>query len=60
MLYLVEARASIAKANAIDAGEGPGPVFAKIAERFHPEVCYGNPTAKPARSSCGCRNSRTR
>jgi hypothetical protein len=43
MLYLVEARASIAKANAIDAGEGPGPVFVKIAERFHPEVFYGNP-----------------
>ena len=46
MLYLVEARASIAKANAIDAGEGPGPVFVKIAERFHPEVFYGNPTAR--------------
>ena len=46
MLYLVEARASIAKANSIDAGEGPGPVFAKIAERFHPEVFYGNPTAR--------------
>lgn len=46
MLYLVEARAGIAKANAIDAGEGPGPVFAKIAERFHPEVFYGNPTAR--------------
>jgi hypothetical protein len=46
MLYLVEAHASIAKGNAADAGEGPGPVFAKIAERFHPEVLYGNPTAR--------------
>jgi len=46
MLYLVEARAGIAKANAIDSGEGPGPVFAKIAERFHPEAFYGNPTAR--------------
>src|SRR5262245_56188173 len=46
MLYLVEARASMEKANAIDAGEGPGPVFAKIAERFHPEAFYGNPTAR--------------
>jgi hypothetical protein len=45
MLYLVEARAGLAKAHAIDAGEGPGPVFAKIAERFHPEAFYGRPLA---------------
>ncbi|SRR6266542_4769153 len=46
MLYLVEAHASIARGNAIDAGEGPGPVFAKIVERFHPEALYGNPTRR--------------
>jgi hypothetical protein len=46
MLYLVEARASMERANTIDAGEGPGPVFAKVVERFHPEAFYGNPTAR--------------
>jgi hypothetical protein len=45
MLYLVEARGSIEQGNKIDAGEGPGPVFAKIAERFHPQALYGNPNA---------------
>ena len=34
------------RANTIDAGEGPGPVFAKVAERFHPEAFYGNPTRR--------------
>ena len=43
MLYLVEAHASMERGNAIDAGEGPGPSFAKIVERFHPEAFYGNP-----------------
>jgi hypothetical protein len=46
MLYLVEARASMERANTIDAGEGPGPVFAKVVERFHPEAFYGNPTGR--------------
>jgi hypothetical protein len=46
MLYLVEARGSIEQGNKIDAGEGPGPVFAKIAERFHPQALYGNPTRR--------------
>jgi hypothetical protein len=46
MLYLVEAHGSIARGNAIDAGEGPGPTFAKIVERFHPEALYGNPTRR--------------
>ncbi len=32
MLYLVESRASIDQGNAIDAGEGSGAVFAKIAD----------------------------
>ena len=44
MLYLVEVRAAMERANTIDAGEGPGPVFAKVAERFRPEALYGNPT----------------
>ena len=48
MLYLVQASASMERANAIDAGEGPGPVFAKIAERFHPEAFYGNATKRQA------------
>lgn len=46
MLYLVEAHTSIEQANAIDAGEGPGPVFAKIVERFHPQTFYGNPSRR--------------
>jgi hypothetical protein len=46
MLYLVQAGASMERANAIDAGEGPGPVFAKVAERFRPEAFYGNPTKR--------------
>lgn len=46
MLYLVESRASIDQGNAIDAGEGPGAVFAKIAERFHPLAIYGSPSRR--------------
>jgi hypothetical protein len=46
MLYLVEAVASMERANTIDAGEGPGPVFAKVAERFHPQALYGNPSRR--------------
>jgi len=46
MQYLVQVRASMERANTIDAGEGPGPIFAKIAERFRPGVFYGNPTRR--------------
>ena len=46
MLYLVETHASIECGNTIDAGEGPGPVFAKIVERFHPQTIYGNPSRR--------------
>ena len=46
MLYLVEAHASMEQGNTIDAGEGPGPTFAKIVERFHPEAFYGNPSQR--------------
>ena len=46
MLYLVEAVASMERANTIDAGEGPGPIFAKVAERFRPQAFYGNPSRR--------------
>ena len=38
MLYLVEAHPSIEKGNIVDSGEGPGPVVAKIVERFRPQA----------------------
>ena len=38
MLYLVEAHPTVERANVVDAGEGPGPVIAKIVERFRPEA----------------------
>ena len=31
------------QANRIDAGEGPGPTFEKIIDRFRPEVIHGTP-----------------
>jgi hypothetical protein len=34
------------RANAVDAGNGPGPLFAKIVDRFRPEAVYGNPTRR--------------
>jgi hypothetical protein len=46
MRYLVEGHASMERGNAIDAGEGPGPIFAKIVERFRPEAFYGNPSRR--------------
>ena len=46
MRYLVEGHASMERGNTIDAGEGPGPIFAKIAERFRPEAFYGNPSRR--------------
>ena len=46
MLYLVESKGSMTRGNTIDAGEGPGLMFAKIVERFHPEALYGNPTCR--------------
>jgi hypothetical protein len=46
MRYLVEAHASMERGNTIDAGEGPGPLFAKIVERFHPESFFGNPSQR--------------
>jgi hypothetical protein len=46
MLYMVEITASMERANAIDAGEGPGPFFAYIAEHFRPQALYGDPTRR--------------
>ena len=46
MLYLVQTDAEMERANQIDAGEGPGPTFAKIADRFRPEAIYGNPSRR--------------
>ena len=46
MRYLVEAHASMERGNTVDAGDGPGPIFAKIVERFRPEAFYGNPARR--------------
>lgn len=46
MLYLVEASGSMERGNEIDRGDGPGPMFEKIIERFQPESFYGNPTLR--------------
>ena len=46
MLYMVEACATIEKGDTIDSGDGPGPFFAKIADRFRPQAIYGNPTRR--------------
>src|ERR1700730_4983424 len=46
MLYLVQIDAAMQRANQLDAGEGPGPTFAKIVDRFRPEAIYGNPTRR--------------
>jgi hypothetical protein len=48
MLYLVDIEAGMEQANEIDKGAGPGPVFAKIAERFKPQSIWGNPTKRQA------------
>jgi hypothetical protein len=46
MLYMVETSATIEKGDTIDSGAGPGPFFAKIADRFRPQAIYGNPTRR--------------
>src|SRR5262249_212795 len=46
MLYLVETHASMERGNKIDGEKGPGPIFAKIVERFRPEAFYGNPSRR--------------
>jgi hypothetical protein len=46
MLYLVELHPTIEVGDRVDAGEGPGPMIAKITERFRPQAFYGNPTRR--------------
>jgi hypothetical protein len=46
MLYLVEGHPTIEVGDQVDAGEGPGPMFQKIMDRFHPQSFYGNPTRR--------------
>lgn len=46
MLYMVELVAAIEKADAIDRAGGPGEMFAKINERFHPQSIWGDPTGR--------------
>jgi hypothetical protein len=46
MLYLVQVNASMDRANQIDAGDGPGPTFGKIVDRFRPEAIYGSPNRR--------------
>jgi hypothetical protein len=42
MLYLVDIKADMERANAIDKGAGPGATFKKIVDRFHPQSMWGN------------------
>src|SRR5262249_23648306 len=46
MPYMVEFWATIERGDTVDKGEGPGPIFAKIVERFHPQALYGDPTRR--------------
>jgi hypothetical protein len=46
MLYLVQVNAAMERANLIDSGEGPGPTFGKIVDRFRPEAIYGTPNRR--------------
>jgi hypothetical protein len=46
MQYLVDAAASLERGNAIDAGEGPGPFFGRLVERFRPQAFYGDPSQR--------------
>jgi hypothetical protein len=46
MQYLVEGFASMERGNAIDKGEGPGPFFGQVVERFRPHAFYGDPSQR--------------
>jgi hypothetical protein len=46
MLYLVEGHPTIEVGDRVDSGDGPGPYFAKIVERFRPQAIWGNPTRR--------------
>ena len=41
MRFMVEVDAVMEKAKAVDAAGGPGPMLAKIGQRFKPEAVYG-------------------
>ena len=41
MRFMVEVDAGMEKANAVDGAGGPGPMLAKLAERFKPEAVRG-------------------
>lgn len=46
MLYMVDIKAGMERANEVDRGQGPGPVFEKIVKRFHPQAAWGVPDAR--------------
>lgn len=46
MLYLVDTKAEMKRANEIDGGDGPGPVIERIAKRFHPQSLWGTPDGR--------------
>lgn len=46
VLYMVEVGPSIEVGNRIDKEGGPGAVFAKLVERFHPQSMWGVPTRR--------------
>jgi hypothetical protein len=48
MRFMVEIDAGMEKANTIDAGGGPGPMLAKLTERFKPEAVYGKASLRGA------------
>jgi hypothetical protein len=48
MRFMVEIDAGMEKANAVDAGAGPGAMLAKLAQRFKPEAVYGKASLRGA------------
>jgi hypothetical protein len=48
MRFMVEVDAGMEKANAVDGAGGPGPMLAKLAERFKPEAVYGKASRRGA------------
>ena len=48
MRFMVEVDAGMEKANAVDAAGGPGPMLAKIGQRFKPEAVYGKASRRGA------------
>ena len=46
MRFMVEVDAGMEKANAVDGAGGPGPMLAKLAERFKPEAVWQGVAAR--------------